>query len=142
MDNYLLSNQALWDEWADINAGSKIYDLEGFKAGRNSLKPLERARWATCRARACCTSNATSDSTACRGPAWGAGDRGGLFAAGGAPGALAERRAERSGPLPVQRPVRPARAARRAVRRGVHLVRRAHVAARPGALGADRGALP
>ena len=42
MDNYLLSNQALWDEWTTINAGSKMYDLEGFKAGRNSLKALER----------------------------------------------------------------------------------------------------
>jgi SAM-dependent methyltransferase len=42
MDNYLLSNQGLWDEWTAINAGSKVYDLEGFKAGRNSLKALER----------------------------------------------------------------------------------------------------
>ncbi len=41
MDNYLHSNQSLWDEWARINAGSKMYDLEGFKGGRNSLKKLE-----------------------------------------------------------------------------------------------------
>jgi len=42
MDDYLLSNQALWDEWAEINAGSEMYDLEGFKRGRNTLKALER----------------------------------------------------------------------------------------------------
>ncbi len=41
MDNYLQANQSLWDEWTRINAGSKMYDLEGFKAGRCSLKKLE-----------------------------------------------------------------------------------------------------
>ncbi len=41
MDDYLHANQSLWDEWARINAGSKMYNLEGFKAGRSSLKKLE-----------------------------------------------------------------------------------------------------
>ena len=41
MDNYLLSNQALWDEWTAINANSKMYDLPGFKAGRKTLNALE-----------------------------------------------------------------------------------------------------
>ena len=41
MDNYRRSNQALWDEWTRINAASQLYNLEGFKAGRCSLKALE-----------------------------------------------------------------------------------------------------
>ena len=41
MDEYLFANQSLWDEWARINAGSKFYDVESFKAGRSTLKKLE-----------------------------------------------------------------------------------------------------
>jgi len=41
MDDFRRSNQALWDEWTRINAASQMYDLDGFKAGRCSLKALE-----------------------------------------------------------------------------------------------------
>ncbi len=41
MDEYLFANQNLWDEWAHINAGSKMYNVESFKAGRCTLKKLE-----------------------------------------------------------------------------------------------------
>jgi ubiquinone/menaquinone biosynthesis C-methylase UbiE len=42
MDEYRRSNQGMWDEFTRINAASRFYDVEGFKAGRNSLKALER----------------------------------------------------------------------------------------------------
>jgi len=41
LDEYLQSNQALWDEWVKINSSSQFYDLDGFKAGRRSLHALE-----------------------------------------------------------------------------------------------------
>ncbi len=44
MDNdaYISANRALWDEWADINANSDLYELDKFLAGGNKLNPLER----------------------------------------------------------------------------------------------------
>jgi SAM-dependent methyltransferase len=44
MDNnaYISANRALWDEWADINANSDLYQLDRFLAGENKLNPLER----------------------------------------------------------------------------------------------------
>jgi SAM-dependent methyltransferase len=41
VDQYQQANLALWNEWAEINAKSKSYDLEGFKAGKNRLKSIE-----------------------------------------------------------------------------------------------------
>jgi len=41
MDEYRQSNRVLWNNWAQIHAESKLYDLEGFKAGTLSLKPIE-----------------------------------------------------------------------------------------------------
>lgn len=41
MDEYRQSNLKLWNSWAEVNAASKSYDVEGFKAGKNSLRPLE-----------------------------------------------------------------------------------------------------
>ncbi len=41
MDEYRRANQDLWDEYTRINAASSMYDLAGFKAGRNALHPLE-----------------------------------------------------------------------------------------------------
>ena len=35
------SNQAMWDDWAAAHAGSKFYDVAGFKAGKNSLSKIE-----------------------------------------------------------------------------------------------------
>ncbi|MDQ3855027.1 MAG: class I SAM-dependent methyltransferase [Chloroflexota bacterium] len=42
MDRYIASNRELWDHWTDIHERSEFYDLEGFKAGRSSLNPIER----------------------------------------------------------------------------------------------------
>jgi ubiquinone/menaquinone biosynthesis C-methylase UbiE len=41
MDEYRQSNRSMWDELTEINARSKFYDLDGFKAGRIVLNPLE-----------------------------------------------------------------------------------------------------
>ena len=41
MDEFLSANRALWDELALINARSKFYDVDQFKAGARSLHPLE-----------------------------------------------------------------------------------------------------
>lgn len=41
MDEYRRANQSLWDEYTRINSASRMYDLEGFKAGRNVLNALE-----------------------------------------------------------------------------------------------------
>ena len=41
MDEYRRANQDLWNEYTRINAASSMYDLAGFKAGRNRLHPLE-----------------------------------------------------------------------------------------------------
>ena len=35
------ANRALWDAWTEINARSDFYDLEAFRAGASSLKPVE-----------------------------------------------------------------------------------------------------
>ncbi len=41
MDHYLEANRRLWDEITPIHAQSELYDLAGFKAGKNTLKPVE-----------------------------------------------------------------------------------------------------
>ena len=41
MNKYTKSNQSLWDEWTEIHVRSEYYDVEGFKAGRSSLDPIE-----------------------------------------------------------------------------------------------------
>jgi len=40
MDKKLETNRELWEEWTDINARSKMYNLEGFKQGVNKIDPL------------------------------------------------------------------------------------------------------
>jgi 2-polyprenyl-3-methyl-5-hydroxy-6-metoxy-1,4-benzoquinol methylase len=40
MKNELKVNQNLWNEWVDINARSKMYDLDAFKKGKNKLDPV------------------------------------------------------------------------------------------------------
>lgn len=42
MDEYRKSNLDLWNNWTDIHAKSAMYDVEGFKAGKLGLHPLER----------------------------------------------------------------------------------------------------
>ena len=41
MAEFLSSNRALWDSWTKLHSASGFYDLPGFKAGRNSLRPVE-----------------------------------------------------------------------------------------------------
>jgi len=43
MDKYQQANLAVWNEWAEINARSKMYDVAGFRAGTRagSLTPIE-----------------------------------------------------------------------------------------------------
>lgn len=41
MDGYRAENRKLWDELVRINAGSKLYDVAGFKAGKCTLDPIE-----------------------------------------------------------------------------------------------------
>ncbi|MBI4727672.1 class I SAM-dependent methyltransferase [candidate division TA06 bacterium] len=40
-NNYLDANKALWEELTEINVGSAMYDLEGFKQGAETLDPIE-----------------------------------------------------------------------------------------------------
>jgi SAM-dependent methyltransferase len=42
-DGYLDANRELWDARVPHHARSAFYDVEGFKAGRSTLKTLERA---------------------------------------------------------------------------------------------------
>ena len=41
MDKYFKTNRKLWDDWAKVNVGSEIYDVEGFKKGRCMLPEVE-----------------------------------------------------------------------------------------------------
>jgi SAM-dependent methyltransferase len=43
MNNYLDTNQQLWNAWTALHETSDFYDLPGFKAGKSSLRPIERA---------------------------------------------------------------------------------------------------
>lgn len=42
MNEHLLANQRWWDEVTAVHAASAFYDLDGFKAGKTSLLPVER----------------------------------------------------------------------------------------------------
>ena len=41
MEEYVRSNRRLWNDWTTIHEKSAFYDVEGFKAGRSSLNPVE-----------------------------------------------------------------------------------------------------
>ncbi|NDJ53924.1 MAG: class I SAM-dependent methyltransferase [Chloroflexi bacterium] len=41
MDEFLEANRKLWDAWAEQHAPSDFYDVQSFRAGRNTLKPIE-----------------------------------------------------------------------------------------------------
>jgi SAM-dependent methyltransferase len=43
MNEYLDTNQQLWNAWTALHEHSDFYDLPGFKAGKSSLRPIERA---------------------------------------------------------------------------------------------------
>jgi hypothetical protein len=40
MDEYIKGNQQLWDEYADINYQSGMYDVASFKIAPDPLEPL------------------------------------------------------------------------------------------------------
>jgi SAM-dependent methyltransferase len=42
MDDYLLTNRHLWDAWTPLHEAADFYDLPGFRAGKSSLRPIER----------------------------------------------------------------------------------------------------
>ena len=42
MTDYLDTNQQLWNAWTPLHETSDFYDLPGFKAGKSSLRPIER----------------------------------------------------------------------------------------------------
>lgn len=42
MNEYLRANRRYWDSLVPFHAASAFYDVEGFKAGRTTLRPLER----------------------------------------------------------------------------------------------------
>ncbi|MBR9921271.1 MAG: class I SAM-dependent methyltransferase [Bacteroidetes bacterium] len=37
MESYFDANKQLWDKWTDLNYNSQMYDVDSWKAGRNSL---------------------------------------------------------------------------------------------------------
>lgn len=41
MDPFLKANQMAWDDMTRVHINSPFYDLEGFKAGKTSLTPIE-----------------------------------------------------------------------------------------------------
>jgi SAM-dependent methyltransferase len=41
MDEYRKSNLELWNNWAMLHVGSGTYDIESFKAGKNTLRSIE-----------------------------------------------------------------------------------------------------
>jgi len=41
MDEYLMANQKLWNEWTAEHENSPFYNVEGFKAGKERLKSIE-----------------------------------------------------------------------------------------------------
>jgi hypothetical protein len=43
MTDYLDTNQQLWNAWTALHEASDFYDLPGIKAGKSSLRPIERA---------------------------------------------------------------------------------------------------
>ena len=42
-DARVVANRALWNEWTGVHEASAFYDLDTFKAGRDTLRPLEVA---------------------------------------------------------------------------------------------------
>ena len=142
LDDYLKANLASWDEAVGLHVASELYDVEGFKSGRSSLSDIERERARAARPRG---HDAAAPAVPLRprhaelGAARRRGHRRRLLRRGDRAGA---RPGRRSRPLRA----RHLRAERRAVacpdvlerpvRRRLHLLGRAHLARRPGALGA------
>jgi 2-polyprenyl-3-methyl-5-hydroxy-6-metoxy-1,4-benzoquinol methylase len=43
MDEHTDTNRQVWDAWTGLHETSEFYDLPGFRAGKSSLRPIERA---------------------------------------------------------------------------------------------------
>jgi len=41
MNEFLENNRSLWNGWTRLHERSRFYDIEGFKAGKSTLEPLE-----------------------------------------------------------------------------------------------------
>jgi ubiquinone/menaquinone biosynthesis C-methylase UbiE len=41
MNEHIEVNRSLWNRWAQLHVGSSFYDVEGFKAGKSTLMPVE-----------------------------------------------------------------------------------------------------
>jgi 2-polyprenyl-3-methyl-5-hydroxy-6-metoxy-1,4-benzoquinol methylase len=41
LEKYVQANQQLWNAWTSIHEKSQLYDLDGFKSGKSSLKSIE-----------------------------------------------------------------------------------------------------
>ncbi len=41
MDDFMRANRDLWDELTPIHVASRLYDVDGFRAGQSSLTPVE-----------------------------------------------------------------------------------------------------
>jgi hypothetical protein len=69
MDEYLRSNQRLWDRWAEEHARSAFYDVEGFKRGGVRVSALEQEEVGPVAGQSLLhlQCSATSASTRCRG---------------------------------------------------------------------------
>ena len=115
-------NRAWWDEATPLHAASALYDLDGFRAGANHIRPFELVELDRSTGSTSCTCSATSAPTRCRGPAWPAPGWWGntspapaMAVAGPGPGLRARRRVR------VRRRLRQrSRAGRAQVRRRVH----------------------
>jgi 2-polyprenyl-3-methyl-5-hydroxy-6-metoxy-1,4-benzoquinol methylase len=42
VDDYIKSNQKLWDRWTELHEQSELYDVAGFKAGKLRLHSIEK----------------------------------------------------------------------------------------------------
>jgi SAM-dependent methyltransferase len=42
MNEYMKSNQELWNAWTELHEKSSFYDIEGFRAGRSTLRGVEK----------------------------------------------------------------------------------------------------
>lgn len=43
MDDQTCANRALWDWWTELHSCAEAYDIAGFRAGKESLRPVELA---------------------------------------------------------------------------------------------------
>ena len=42
-NDFIDTNRTLWDQWTRLHAASAFYDVDGFKEGKSTLMPVERA---------------------------------------------------------------------------------------------------